>query len=141
MASLNSFQDSSKTVLSSVKKVLIIEDDIFLSELMAKKLEDSGFNVIKAIDGQEGLEKAASTKPDLILLDLILPGLDGFEVLKRIKDNAQISSIPVIILSNLGQREDIERGFDLGAQDYLVKAQFTPDEIVERVKKPLEAHA
>ena len=126
---------------SSSKTVLIIEDDVFLGDLMAKKLEDSGFKVVKAIDGQEGLEKAVTAKPNLILLDLILPGMDGFEVLKKIKDNPQSSSVPVIILSNLGQREDIERGFDLGAQDYLVKAQFTPDEIVERVKKPLEAHA
>lgn len=126
---------------SSKKTILIIEDDVFLGDLMAKKLEDSGFKVVKAIDGREGLEKAATIKPNLILLDLILPGMDGFEVLKKIKDNPQTSSIPVIILSNLGQREDIERGFDLGAQDYLVKAQFTPDEIVERVKKPLEAHA
>lgn len=126
---------------SSSKTILIIEDDVFLSELMAKKLKDSGFKVVKAIDGQEGLEKAASAKPNLILLDLILPGMDGFEVLKRLKSNPETDSIPVIILSNLGQREDIERGFDLGAQDYLVKAQFTPDEIVERVKKPLEVHA
>lgn len=126
---------------SSSKTILIIEDDVFLSELMAKKLKDSGFKVVKAIDGQEGLEKAASAKPNLILLDLILPGMDGFEVLKRLKSNPGTDSIPVIILSNLGQREDIERGFDLGAQDYLVKAQFTPDEIVERVKKPLEVHA
>ncbi len=128
-------------VKPSSKAILIIEDDVFLSELMAKKLKDSGFKVIKAIDGQEGLEKAASLKPNLILLDLILPGMDGFEVLKRLKNNTNTDSIPVIILSNLGQREDIERGFDLGAQDYLVKAQFTPDEIVERVKKPLEVHA
>ena len=129
-------------VKSSLSKtILIIEDDVFLSELMAKKLKDSGFKVVKAIDGQEGLEKAASLKPNLILLDLILPGMDGFEVLKRLKSNPNTDSIPVIILSNLGQREDIERGFDLGAQDYLVKAQFTPDEIVERVKKPLEVHA
>lgn len=125
----------------SQNTILIIEDDVFLSELMAKKLEGSGFKVIRAIDGQEGLEKVVSGKPDLILLDLILPGIDGFEVLKKIKDNPQSSSIPVIVLSNLGQREDIERGFDLGARDYLVKAQFTPDEIVDRVKKPLEGHA
>ncbi len=126
---------------SSQNTILIIEDDVFLSELMSKKLEESGFKVIKAIDGQEGLEKVVSAKPDLILLDLILPGIDGFEVLKKIKDDPQSSSIPVIVLSNLGQREDIERGFDLGAQDYLVKAQFTPDEIIDRVKKPLESRA
>jgi DNA-binding response OmpR family regulator len=127
---------------SSQGTILIIEDDVFLSELMAKKLEDTGFEVVKAIDGKEGLEKVVTVKPSLILLDLILPGIDGFEVLKKIKDDPKSSDIPVIVLSNLGQREDIERGFDLGAQDYLVKAQFTPDEIIDRVRKPLkESHA
>ncbi len=118
------------------KKILIIEDDVFLNELMAKKLVEEGFDVIKASNGEEGLESASREKPDLILLDLILPGMDGFEILEKIKEDPEIGSIPVIILSNLGQREDIERGFDMGADDYLIKAHFTPDEIVERVRAP-----
>ncbi len=118
------------------KKILIIEDDVFLNELMAKKLIEEGFDVVKAANGEEGLELTRQEKPDLILLDLILPGVDGFEILEKIKDDPEIGQIPVIILSNLGQREDIERGFDLGADDYLIKAHFTPDEIVERVRAP-----
>jgi DNA-binding response OmpR family regulator len=121
---------------TSPKKILIVEDDVFLNELMAKKLIEEGFDVIKAANGEEGLELTRQEKPDLILLDLILPGVDGFEILEKMKDDPEMSSIPVIILSNLGQREDIERGFDLGADDYLIKAHFTPDEIIERVRAP-----
>lgn len=118
------------------KKILIIEDDVFLNELMAKKLLEEGFDVLKAANGEEGLEQARQENPDLILLDLILPGMDGFEILEKLKEDQETSPIPVIILSNLGQREDIERGFDLGADDYLIKAHFTPDEIVERARAP-----
>jgi DNA-binding response OmpR family regulator len=118
------------------QKILIIEDDVFLNELMAKKLIEEGFDVIKATNGEEGIDFAKKEKPDLILLDLILPGMDGFEILEKMKEEPETSSIPVIILSNLGQREDIERGFDLGADDYLIKAHFTPDEIIERVRTP-----
>lgn len=121
------------------KKILLVEDDIFLGELMSKKLIEEGFEVIKAIDGEEGLIKANEERPDLILLDLILPGIDGFKVLEQLKEEAKTSSIPVIILSNLGQREDVEKGFDLGAEDYLIKAHFTPDEIVKRVREPLKS--
>ena len=107
-------------MVNSSKKILIIEDDVFLNELMAKKLIEEGFDVIKAVNGEEGLEMAQQERPDLILLDLILPGMDGFEILEKIKEEPETSAIPVIILSNLGQREDIEKGFDLGADDYLI---------------------
>lgn len=126
---------------NSPKKILIIEDDVFLNELMAKKLVEEGFDVIKAVNGEEGLELTRQEKPDLILLDLILPGMDGFEILEKIKEEPETSVIPVIILSNLGQREDIEKGFDLGADDYLIKAHFTPDEIVERARAPFRKPA
>ena len=121
------------------RKILIIEDDIFLSELMSKKLIEEGFKITKAVDGEEGLIKANDETPDLILLDLILPGIDGFKVLAQLKEEPKTGSIPVIILSNLGQREDIEKGFELGAVDYLIKAHFTPDEIVERIRAPLKS--
>ena len=118
-------------------KILIIEDDKFLRELMARKLNQENFDVTEALDGEEGIEKVKETVPDLILLDLILPGIDGFEVLSKIKEDPATASIPVIILSNLGQREDVERGLKLGAVDYLVKAHFTPNEIIEKVKNSL----
>jgi len=118
-------------------KILIVEDDKFLRELIARKLTAENYEIIEAVDGEEGLKKIKETKPDLVLLDLILPGIDGFEVLSRIKEDPSLASIPVIILSNLGQREDVERGMKLGAVDYLVKAHFTPNEIVEKVKQAL----
>jgi DNA-binding response OmpR family regulator len=119
-------------------KILIIEDDKFLRELIAKKLNEEGFGVDEAVDGEEGLRKSKEGKPNLILLDLILPGIDGFEVLAKIKQDPEIKSIPVIILSNLGQKEDIEKGIKLGAFDYLVKAHFTPGEIIEKVRNALK---
>lgn len=119
------------------KKVLIIEDDQFLRDLIVRKLEDEGFNVLQAIEGEEGLRVFREKKPDLVLLDLILPGMDGFEVLKQAKGDKNILDIPILILSNLGQRDDIERGIKLGAKDYLIKAHFTPGEIVEKVKEAL----
>jgi len=118
-------------------KILIVEDDKFLRELIARKLTAENYQISEAIDGEEGLKKIKEEKPDLVLLDLILPGIDGFEVLSRLKEDPSLALIPVIILSNLGQREDVERGMKLGAVDYLVKAHFTPNEIIEKVKQAL----
>lgn len=115
-------------------KILLIEDDKFLRELMARKLITLNYDVSVAVDGEEGLQKIKDEKPDLILLDLILPGINGFEVLERAKNDPTTVTIPVIILSNLGQGEDIERGLKLGAKDFLVKAHFTPQEIVNKLE-------
>ena len=120
------------------KKVLIIEDDKFLRELIARKISEQGYEVFEAEDGSAGFKKIKEIKPDLILLDLILPTVDGFEVLAQLKKEVTLSSIPVIILSNLGQKEDVEKGLKLGAAGYLIKAHFNPDEIIERVKDVLE---
>ena len=114
--------------------ILIVEDDKFLRELIARKLTKEGFKIEEAIDGEDGLEKAQKLKPDLILLDLILPGMNGFEVLSQIKNDPQLAQIPVVILSNLGQKDEVEKGLKLGAVDFLVKAHFTPQEIVEKIK-------
>jgi DNA-binding response OmpR family regulator len=119
-------------------KVLIIEDDKFLRELIVAKLKKENYVISEAIDGEEGIKKIKEESPDLILLDLILPGIDGFEVLSQIKSDPTVSSIPIIILSNLGQREDIDKGLALGANDYLIKAHFTPGEIIEKVKSILK---
>lgn len=120
------------------KKILIIEDDKFLRELIARKLTDEGFDISEAVDGEEGIKKIKEKKPDLVLLDLILPSIDGFEVLSRMKKDEAVSSIPVIILSNLGQKEEVEKGLKLGADDYLIKAHFTPGEIIEKIKNVLK---
>ncbi len=118
-------------------KILIIEDDKFLRGLISRKLTKEGYDVSEAIDGEEGIKKIKEEKPDLVLLDLILPGIDGFEVLAQMKEDRDVTKIPAIILSNLGQKEDIEKGLKLGAVDYLVKAHFTPGEIIEKIKKIL----
>jgi len=120
------------------KKILIVEDDKFLRELIAQKLKKEGYLISESVDGEEGIKKIKSDKPDLVLLDLILPSIDGFEVLTKAKEDSSISSIPVIILSNLGQKEDVERGLKLGAVDYLIKAHFTPGEIIEKIKSALK---
>ncbi len=120
------------------KKILIIEDDKFLRELIVKKLVKEGYEISEAVDGEEGVKKVKEEKPDLVLLDLILPGIDGFEVLSRTKEDPALSQIPVIILSNLGQKEDVERGLGLGAVDYLIKAHFTPGEIIEKIRAVLK---
>ncbi len=119
------------------KNILIVEDDEFLRELISKKLVSEGFAISVAFNGEEGVKKAEELKPDLILLDIILPVMDGFETLEKIKENPSTKPILVIILSNLGQQEEIDRGLSLGAVDYLVKAQLAPEEIVEKVKNVL----
>jgi DNA-binding response OmpR family regulator len=118
-------------------KILLIEDDKFLRELMARKLLTLNYDVSVAVDGEEGLQKIKGEKPDLVLLDLILPGINGFEVLEKAKSDPNTVAIPVIILSNLGQGDDIERGLKLGAKDFLVKAHFTPQEIVNKLQSYL----
>jgi len=119
------------------KIILIIEDDKFLRELITQKLIKEGYGVSEAVDGEEGIKKVKEEKPDLVVLDLILPGIDGFEVLSRMREESALTSIPVIILSNLGQKEDVEKGLKLGAVDYLIKAHFTPGEIIDKIKAAL----
>ncbi len=120
-------------------KVLIVEDDKFLSELISTKLDKEGFEIELAGDGEDGVKKAESFKPDIILLDIMLPGMDGFEVLEKLQSHADASlkKIPVIILSNFGQESKVEKGLQLGAVDYLVKANFTTGEIVSKIKEVL----
>jgi DNA-binding response OmpR family regulator len=115
-------------------RILVVEDDEFLRELIVGKLKREGFHVSEAINGKAGLQKMKEDMPQLVLLDLILPGFNGFEVLSHIQGDPSIANIPVVVLSNLGQKEDIDRARELGAKGYLVKAQFTPSEIVEKVR-------
>lgn len=115
-------------------KILVVEDEHLLRRLLVQSLKEANFEVIEAMDGEEGLVKAKEEKPDLILLDLILPGISGYEVLLRMKKDPFLEKIPVIVLSNLGQEEEIERAKRLGAKDFLIKAHFTLSQIEEKVK-------
>lgn len=119
------------------KKILLVEDDRFLSEMYATKLTGSGFDVEVAYDGKEGLAKIKEFRPNLILLDIVLPKMDGFEILQKIKKEESLKNIPVIALTNLGQKEEVEKGLQLGASDYIIKAHFTPTEVVAKVKRLL----
>ncbi|MDD5749236.1 MAG: response regulator [Patescibacteria group bacterium] len=118
-------------------KILLIEDEEMLANMYEVKFKNEGYDLEKALDGVQGLEKAKSFKPDFILLDIIMPKMDGFSVLKAIKEDPDTKGIPVMLLTNLGQDEDIERGKQLGAIGYLVKANITPSEVVAEVKKKM----
>lgn len=124
--------------MESKKKILIVEDDEFLRSLTAKRLEKEGYGVAVAVDGESALVTAMDEKPDLILLDLLLPGLDGFEVLGKFKANANLKKVPVIVFSNLGQKEDIEKAKLLGADQYLIKANFTLDDVMAKVSEAIK---
>jgi len=121
-----------------MKKILFVEDESALQKTFGETLRQRGYDVISALDGEAGLRMAKIKKPDLILLDLILPKMSGFEVLKKIKEDKEIKDIPVIVLTNLEQMEDVDRVIALGATTYLVKTKYTLDEVVEKIKKALE---
>ena len=120
-------------------KILIVEHDTFLTGIYATKFEQEGFEVMHATDGEVALARAEKERPDVILLDVALPKLNGFEVLEKLKSNKKTEHIPIIVLTNDGKQEDVERGLALGAADYLIKAHFMPAETVEKVKKVLAA--
>jgi DNA-binding response OmpR family regulator len=124
---------------SGKPKVLVVEDDTFLAGMYLTKLSLEGFEVELASDGREGLKKAKEWLPDVILLDIVLPVMDGFGVLENVKKDSSTRDIPVMLLTNLGQRNDVERGLSLGAADYLIKAHFMPSEVIEKIKRLLRA--
>ncbi len=121
------------------KKILIVDDDDFLLDMYAMKFREAGFLVDIAKNGEEAISKAKEVQPDVMLLDVVMPKMDGFEALRILKEGNIIPNALIFILSNLGQKEDIERGLKLGARDYIVKAQFTPSEVVAKVKSFLTA--
>jgi DNA-binding response OmpR family regulator len=123
----------------SQSKILLIEDEEILSKMYFLKFSKEGFETILAKDGEEGLKLAKEEKPDVILLDIILPKLDGFSILKSLKEDVSTRDIPVLLLSNLGQDEDVKKGLSLGAVDYLIKANYTPTQVVEKVKRVIES--
>lgn len=119
-------------------KILLVEDDSFLLSMYATKFEMEGFKVVMAEDGEKAIRLAAKEAPDIILLDIILPKVDGFEVLRQLKASEQTAPIPIILLTNLSQKEEIEKGLKMGAVDYLIKAHFMPSEVVDKIKKALK---
>lgn len=118
-------------------KILIVEDEIVLSKVLKEKFERSGFEAQVAGDGEVAVTMAGEFKPDIIVLDLVLPKKNGFTVLKEIKENPNLSTVPVIVVSNLGEDSDIKHALTLGAADYFVKSQHPINEIVEKVKSVL----
>ena len=119
---------------STKKKVLLVEDDPFLSNLLKVRLQKENVDVFLARDGEEALKRIEEDRPSLVLLDLILPKKSGFEILEKISTDPQLKDMPVIILSNLGQTSDIQRGKELGAIEYYVKAKISIDDLVGKVK-------
>lgn len=115
--------------------ILIVEDEIFLGDLISSKFADEKVGLLRATDGDSAIKIAAKEHPDVILLDLILPNVSGFDVLKNFKTSEVTKNIPVIILSNLGQQADIDRCMELGAADFLIKAHVSPAEIIAKVKE------
>ncbi len=121
-----------------MKTILLVEDDPFLVDIYSTKLKEAGFSVQVAIDGKEALKKMKEDVPDLLLLDIVLPNFNGWEILRKIERDEKLNTLKIIVLSNLGEKQEIEKGLKLGAARYLVKAHYTPSEVVEEIKKILE---
>ena len=121
-----------------MKTILLVEDDPFLVEIYSAKFKEAGFNIDVAVDGEQCLKKIEENPPDLVLLDVVLPNVDGWEVLRKIGKSEGVKSLKVVVLSNLGQKEEVQKGLKLGAVKYLIKAHHTPSEVVAEVDKLLK---
>jgi CheY-like chemotaxis protein len=121
------------------QKILIIEDEKVLSELLEKKIKEEGYEASIAVDGKEGLELMKKEKPDLILLDIVMPKMDGFKVMEEMNKDLELNlkKIPVVIVSNSGQPVEIDRALSLGIRDYLIKTQFDLIEVIDKIKKQI----
>lgn len=120
------------------KKILIVEDDNFLRNLLLKKLKSEIYTTFGAADATEAFKNLEVNKPDLVLLDLILPGVDGYEILRKVRQNEAVKNIPVIIFSNLSEEKDIKKAIDLGATDFMVKSDFALNDLIEKIKVILQ---
>lgn len=116
------------------KIILLVEDDAFVSDIYQTKLGQEGYRVETAENGLEALKILQKITPNIILLDIVMPYMDGMEVLKKLKDNDQWKNIPVVLLTNLSEKDKVEEGLGMGANDYLIKSHFTPSEVVSRIK-------
>ena len=120
-----------------MKKILFIEDEYALQKAMGEILIQDGYEIISALNGEEGLKLAQNKNPDLIVLDLVLPKIHGFEVLKELKENKKTKNIPVVILTNLEGAQDVEKAIKMGANTYLVKSSYSLEEVTEKIKNVL----
>ncbi|MFA6588033.1 MAG: response regulator [Patescibacteria group bacterium] len=118
--------------------VVLIEDDQMIREMYQAKFTKAGYEIHDAADGAAGLELVKKIKPDIILLDIIMPKMDGFQVLKQLRENPDFQKTPIVMLTNLGQEEDVKKGQELGSTDYFIKTNFTPSAIVDKVKSLLK---
>ena len=116
-------------------KIILVEDDKFLSRMYKTKLDMEGFEVHTAFDGKTGLAMIQKESPDVLLLDIILPKLEGWDIIKQMKKDPATKNIPIIVLSNLGSDEDVAKAKLYGVKDYLVKAHFIPREVIAKIKK------
>jgi DNA-binding response OmpR family regulator len=121
-------------------QILLVEDDAFLANIYKTKFEMEGFKVTVAENGELGLKEANKKRPDLVLLDILLPKMDGFTVIEHLKEDKVLREVPVIMLTNLGQKDDVEKGLELGADEYLIKAHFKPSETVDKVREVLKKY-
>ena len=121
-------------------QILLVEDDAFLANIYKTKFEMEGFKVTVAENGELGLKEANKKRPDLVLLDILLPKMDGFTVIEHLKEDKVLRDVPVIMLTNLGQKDDVEKGLELGADEYLIKAHFKPSETVDKVREVLKKY-
>ena len=131
--------DKKKAVALEGKKVVWVEDDQFLTDIITRKLTMAKCTFFHASEGEEALKLVEREMPDVVMLDIILSGMDGFEILRRLKNDQRLKHIPVILLSNLGQKSDVEKGHSLGAVKFLIKATVTPNEIVDELKAVIDA--
>ena len=120
------------------KKILLVEDDLLIVEIYTTRLKEAGFEIESEVDGESAIRKLKEKDFDLVLLDIVLPNLTGFEFLEKIRNNEKLKNVKVLILSNLGQKTDVDKAERLGAIKYLIKAHYTPSEVVEEVRKILE---
>ncbi len=120
-------------------KILLVEDEQIIVDLLERKLQKAGYEVEVARDGQEGLEKMKKNMPDLILLDIVMPKMDGFEVLEKMTEDERVNGTPVVIISNSGQPVELNRAKELGARGWLIKTQFDPQEVLDKVEKHLNS--
>ncbi|MEA2092908.1 MAG: response regulator [Patescibacteria group bacterium] len=124
-------------MLENLKKVLVIEDEEIIREILQKKIKKEGYEVETAKDGEEGISKIKEIMPDIIILDIVMPKMDGFAVLEEMKKDENIANIPVIIVSNSGQPVEIDKVKEFGVKDWIVKTEFDPQEVINKIKTQL----